>query len=124
MTNKNLKFRLIQSQQNHSVYHFFSIYTRQVIKLVPRKKIRILLFVIFIDDMPQVVKQLLKLFPDHSKLIIQIKNRLDIPNIHEDIDSLVDWAKKWRIAFNYEKCKTNVKLLRTILTFLNRPTSV
>ena len=49
-----------------------------------------LLFVIYINDMPQVVKQLLKLFADDSKLITRIKIRFDVQNIQEGIDSLVD----------------------------------
>ncbi|CAF0814265.1 unnamed protein product [Brachionus calyciflorus] len=33
----------------------------------------------------------------------KIKN---IQSVKRDIDSLVDWAREWRMAFNYEKCIT------------------
>ncbi|CAF1056009.1 unnamed protein product [Brachionus calyciflorus] len=62
------------------------------------------------------VKHLLKLFADESKLIAQIKNKLDIQNVQDDIDSLVDWAKEWRMAFNYEKCKTMIISKREFTT--------
>ena len=51
-----------------------------------------LLFAIFINDMPKVVKHILKLFADDSKLIGIIKNRNDFEVLQEDLDSLSDWA--------------------------------
>ena len=48
-----------------------------------------LLFVIFINDMPQVVKHILKLFADDSKLIGVIRNHADLDVLQEDQDSLV-----------------------------------
>ena len=64
-----------------------------------------LLFVIFINDMPKVVKHILKLFADDSKLIGIIKDLNDQRSLQEDIDSLVKWSSDWRMLFNFEKCK-------------------
>ena len=49
-----------------------------------------LLFVIYINDMPDVVNNLTKLFADDTKLISTIKNRLDIELLQEDINRLVN----------------------------------
>ena len=64
-----------------------------------------LLFVIFINDMPDVVKCLCKLFADDTKLISIIKNPLDLTSLQLDVDSLVEWSNKWLMNFNEEKCK-------------------
>ena len=67
-----------------------------------------LLFVIFINDMPAIVKCLCKLFADDTKLISVIKNPLDLTNLQQDIDSLSHWANDWLMEFNEEKCKAMV----------------
>ena len=64
-----------------------------------------LLFVIFINDMPQAIKTLCKLFADDTKLIGVIRNPLDIATLQRDIDCLVRWAEDWLMDFNVDKCK-------------------
>jgi hypothetical protein len=64
-----------------------------------------LLFVIFINDMPQLTSHFCKLFADDSKLIGVIKNSQDKFKLQQDIDTLVDWSNKWRMCFNISKCK-------------------
>ena len=64
-----------------------------------------LLFVIFINDMPEVVHHIIKLFADDSKLIGVIKNSRDIELVQKDLDALVGWAKEWRMLFHPDKCK-------------------
>ena len=64
-----------------------------------------LLFVIFINDMPLVVKHFIKLFADDSKLIGVIKNSNNLQIFQYDLDTLVNWVKKWRMLFHPDKCK-------------------
>ena len=64
-----------------------------------------LLFVIFINDMPKVVKHILKLFADDSKLIGIIKNSIDLEILQNDIDELTKWSRDWRMMFHPENCK-------------------
>jgi hypothetical protein len=72
-----------------------------------------LLFVIFINDMPQLTNHFCKLFADDSKLIGVIKNTQDKIILQKDIDILVDWSRKWLMDFNVDKCKVlEVKLGR------------
>ncbi|RNA34055.1 hypothetical protein BpHYR1_049057 [Brachionus plicatilis] len=54
-------------------------------------------------------------FYNHAfKILIILKVTKDIQNIQKDIDSLVAWAKEWRMAFNYEKCKSMGNLLQVL----------
>jgi len=64
-----------------------------------------LLFVIFINDMPECTSNECKLFADDSKLISMVRNTRDLSIIQEDIDKLVDWSKNWNLNFNSKKCK-------------------
>ena len=64
-----------------------------------------LLFLIFINDMPELVKSFCKLFADDTKLISKIKNAHDLSTIQHDINKLVDWSHVWSMSFNEDKCK-------------------
>ena len=64
-----------------------------------------LLFIIFINDMPPLIKHISKFFADDSKLIGVIRGIKDNWTLQSDLDVLVDWAKEWRMCFNYDKCK-------------------
>jgi hypothetical protein len=64
-----------------------------------------LLFIIFINDLPDVVKSLCKLFADDTKLIATISNPNDLTILQNDVDNLVEWADNWLMSFNEEKCK-------------------
>ncbi len=64
-----------------------------------------LLFLVYINDMPDVVQQLVKLFADDTKLLTRIENDTDFQLVQRDIDALVGWADKWHMSFNRSKCK-------------------
>ena len=73
-----------------------------------------LLFLIFINDLPTELISRLSLFADDSKLfsrIIADKNKVKTDNIdggrqlQDDLDRVVEWAKKWKMEFNVDKCK-------------------
>ena len=60
-----------------------------------------LLFILFINDMPQVTKFNTVLFADDSKVIGNAYCPEDIPT---DIDCLSRWSEIWQMKFNVEKC--------------------
>ena len=64
-----------------------------------------LLFTIFINHLPDKVKNKCKLYADDCKIIGIIKKEEDVQVIQKDIDELQLWAKNWQMSFNYEKCK-------------------
>lgn len=70
-----------------------------------------LLFLIFINDMPELLHHLSKLFADDSKLLAEIKNELDLIMVQTDLNSLVDWSNNWLMDFNLDKCKV-MKLVK------------
>jgi hypothetical protein len=64
-----------------------------------------LLFVIYINDMPDSVINLLKLFADDTKLISIIKCEEDLVRLQQDLGTLSEWASEWKMSFNHKKCK-------------------
>ena len=65
-----------------------------------------ILFVIFINDMPGVVESFCQLFADDAKVFRNICSSEDNKKLQCDIDKLSDWAEKWQLHFNTDKCKS------------------
>ena len=63
------------------------------------------LFVIFINDMPNAIKNSCMLFADDAKLYRTIQTKEDASSLQEDIDSLVRWSLNWQLPFNVENVK-------------------
>jgi hypothetical protein len=64
-----------------------------------------ILFIIFINDMPENLRSKILLYADDSKLISTIGGPEDIESTHADIDKLVAWSDKWLMELNLDKCK-------------------
>ncbi len=64
-----------------------------------------LYFVLFINDMPQVVDNYIALFADDAKLFSVVGNDEDQKKLQEDIDKLQEWSNEWQLRFNAKKCK-------------------
>ena len=65
-----------------------------------------ILFIIFVNDIPDAVGNICKLFADDCKLYKSIKTVTDQEELQKDLDSLCDWSKDWLLNFNIQKCKT------------------
>ena len=63
------------------------------------------LFVYFINDLPKVAQNIVKIFADDTKLYSKIKSEEDCLNLQDDINTLVKWSEKWMMKFNSDKCK-------------------
>ena len=61
-----------------------------------------LLFILFINDLPDCLKSSVKIFADDLKLIANLSDKTVVDN---DLKSLEDWEIKWLLEFNSEKCK-------------------
>jgi len=79
------------------------------------------LFVIFINDMPNVLQNCCKLFADDAKVYDKIKTNGDTSSLQEDIDRLLQWSHTWNLPFNEEKCKSMRigKTTNTIRYYMN-----
>lgn len=63
-----------------------------------------LLFVIYINDLPQVVKSAVKMFADDTKLYGKSNTSQGIEELQEDLDQLQQWSERWLLRFHPQKC--------------------
>ena len=63
-----------------------------------------LLFLCFINDLPEHVKSQIRLFADDCLLYRRIKKALDLQLLQEDLEALEKWAETWGMRFNATKC--------------------
>ena len=61
------------------------------------------LFTIFINDLPDVMKSTCKIFADDTKLYNFSKNSITLQN---DLTNLQIWSETWQLYFNTDKCHT------------------
>ena len=64
-----------------------------------------LLFVIFINDLPNLVDSDVYLFADDTKIFNIITKKEDTNILQNDLDKLSDWSDTWLLRFHPEKCK-------------------
>ena len=64
-----------------------------------------LLFLIFINDLPDNIVSLIKLFADDTKLFARIRTLQDCNRLQADLTRLQDWTRQWLLLFNASKCK-------------------
>ena len=63
-----------------------------------------ILFLIFIDDLPDSIEGLVKIFADDTKVFSAIHDEEDSKSLQKDLDSLSEWSDKWQLRFNVSKC--------------------
>ena len=64
-----------------------------------------LLFLIYVNDLPEVVKSTIKLFADDTKIYRVIKSDRDSEILQNDLLDIMKWSEKWQLPFNLTKCK-------------------
>ena len=66
-----------------------------------------ILFVVFINDMPNVVDSLCQLFADDAKLFrnVNLRENENTSKLQVDINNMTEWSTKWQLLFNTGKCK-------------------
>ena len=52
-------------------------------------------FMIFINDLPEVIEGCCKLYADDSKIIQVIKDESSAKSLQRDIDSVTNWTTEW-----------------------------
>ena len=63
------------------------------------------LFVIYINDMPEMVESATYLFADDTKIFREIRDENDEKMLQADLDSLQNWSDTWLLKFHPNKCK-------------------
>jgi len=64
-----------------------------------------LLFLAYINDLPECVSSTPRLFADDCLLYRQINSIEDSELLQQDVDRLQDWENKWMMSFNPSKCE-------------------
>ena len=59
------------------------------------------LFIIFINYLPDVVRSICKIFADDTKIYESDKNH---QSLQEDLHKLLEWSERWQLFFNSSKC--------------------
>ena len=63
-----------------------------------------LLFLVFINDLPDCITSNVKLFADDTKLYNIIRSIIDAEILQDDLTGLMEWCRKWKMVFNKSKC--------------------
>ncbi len=64
-----------------------------------------ILFLIYINDLPDEMTNCIKLFADDSKLFSSVNNRGQADELQQDLNTAETWARKWQMEFNTKECK-------------------
>ena len=62
------------------------------------------LFLIYINDLPDVVHNFEKLFADDAKLYAVVNAVDDAKTVQDDLPRIDNWSDIWQIRFNFKKC--------------------
>ena len=65
-----------------------------------------ILFLIYINDIDDVVSSKILKFADDTKLYRTVTNQDDIEILQSDLVNLCYWSEDWLMLFNIDKCKT------------------
>jgi len=64
-----------------------------------------LLFLVYINDLPNRVRSTLWMFADYCLVYHEIRDIHDTRTLQDDLDSLQRWEQDWLIEFNLSKCE-------------------
>ena len=63
-----------------------------------------LLFLIYINVLPEGIQSKDRLFADDCIIYKEIKSSTDQLQLQDDVDCVTAWEKKWQMSFNKSKC--------------------
>ena len=64
-----------------------------------------ILFLIYVDDIPERINCSIKMFADDTKLFRTVKSIDDCIIFQNDLNTLSQWTNDWLLSFNVDKCK-------------------
>ena len=64
-----------------------------------------ILFLIYVNDIPETVNCSIKTFADDTKLFRTVKTIDDCNILQNDLNTLSQWTSDWLLSFNVDKCK-------------------
>ena len=63
------------------------------------------LFLLYINDMPDMVESNIRLFADDTIMYLTVSNQADCQALQSDLSKLETWESEWLMAFNPDKCE-------------------
>ena len=63
-----------------------------------------MLFLIYINDLPDTLFSCIKLFADDTKLFRVVSTQQNRQALQNDLQRNMDWSEEWELAFNSDKC--------------------
>ena len=64
-----------------------------------------ILFLVYVNDMPEVIDCVIKMFADDTKLYSKISTEQDKLCLQDSINRIANWTDTWLMQLNIEKCK-------------------
>ena len=71
----------------------------------PRPVLGPILFLIYINDLPEAITSEVRLFADDTALYLTIEGEKDSATLKHDLDKLFVWERQWDMEFNPSKCQ-------------------
>ena len=93
-------------KQRVRVEIFFSSWTLVISGIPQGSVLGPTLFVLFINDLPDVFSSMCQLFADDAKIFRNLSSSEEISELQDDLNRLVEWTEIWQLSFNLEKCKS------------------
>ena len=59
-----------------------------------------LLFLLYINDLPENIQSLVRLFADDTAVYLTVTNMQDSQVLQSDLESLQHWERTWDMGFN------------------------
>ncbi len=63
-----------------------------------------ILFLLYVNDLPNVTQNTAKMFADDTKLYARIRDLENCQEIQNDLNNLSVWSRQWLLKFNADKC--------------------
>ena len=65
-----------------------------------------MLFLIFANGVDSDIKSILLKFADDAKVFAKVNSDADSKQLQDDMNKLWEWAKRWQMEFNVDRCVT------------------
>ena len=63
-----------------------------------------ILFVIYINDLPDVIKVMMRMYADDSKFLRRMKTTEQENQVQLSVNNSVTWANEWHMFYHFKKC--------------------
>ena len=79
--------------------------SRNVVSGIPQGSVLgPLLFLIYLNDLPDNVKSTIYMYADDTKVYREIDSDTDVQTLQEDLRIMSEWSNKWLLKFHPQKC--------------------